>query len=414
MFQKVFHITSVKSAKTYLSGFIIILILSSLGGTALAQQSKSQLEKEKLENLKRIKEAERILQQTATEKKSTLGQLNALNQQILAREGLAGSIRSEINLLDDQISEIGSIVASMEQDLSNLKKEYASMVYAASKIDRSYDKLIFIFSSSTFRQFIMRMKYLEQYSEVRKNQVEQIQKVTDALVGQRQSAQNKKVEKSALLEQQITENNNLMALRKEQTKLISRLSKEEAALQKELQNTKQAVARLDKLIADLVKAEIARAKAEEAKGNVARTPEASRLSANFSENKKKLFWPVESGFISGKFGTHPHPILKGVMTDNPGIEIQTNQSEVIRAVFDGEVKMVASVPGMANAVIIQHGEYMTVYAKIKNVTVKRNQMVKAKDVIGEVYTDNDGISEVHFELWKNNVKLDPQAWLNTR
>lgn len=333
MIHKVFHIFNAKSVKTFLSSFIIILILCCSGSAAFAQQSKSQLEKEKLENLKRIKEAERILQQTTTERKSTLGQLNALNQQILAREGLASSIRDEISLLDNQITEIGSIVASMEQDLANLKKEYASMVYAASKIDRSYDKLIFIFSSSTFRQFIMRMKYLEQYSEVRKNQVEQIQKVTDALVGQRQSAQNKKVEKSALLEQQITENNNLMALRKEQTKLISRLNQEESALQKELQNRKQAVARLDKLIADLVKAEIARAKAEEAKGNVARTPEASRLSENFADNKKKLFWPVESGFISGKFGTHPHPILKGVMTDNPGIEIQTNQSEVIRAVW---------------------------------------------------------------------------------
>lgn len=386
---------------------IFILILSSQA----YGQNKTQLEKQKEENLRKIKEAQKILAQTETERKTSLGQLNAIKQQIEARESLISSINKEIKLLDRQIGDLGTIVFSLENDLENLKKEYGSMVYAAAKARHGHNTLTFIFSANTFYQFLMRLKYMEQYSDARKHQVDLIEKVKETLFSQRQVIEKKKVEQKSLLSEQITENNNLIALRAQQNSLVSSLNKKEAELKKELAERKSAVDKLNSLIADLVKKEIEKTAKGKATSKIGLTPEAAMLSASFEGNKSKLLWPVASGFISNKFGKQPHPILKGVEVDNLGVGIQTNTDEEVRSVFEGKVKAVASVPGMNNVVIVQHGEYHTVYARLKTVNVKTGQEVKAKDIIGSVYTDKDGIAELQFQVWKNDKKLDPQAWL---
>ncbi len=374
-------------------------------------QTKKELEKQKVENLKKIREAEKILKETTKERNVTIGQLNALNQQIEAREALIKSIGTEVVLLNNQIAEIVSIVGALETDLVKLKQEYASMIYAASKASKGYDKLTFIFSAQTFNQFLMRLKYMQQYSEARKNQIDQIEKVRDELALQKASVENKKLEKNTLLTQQVSESKNLLVLKSQQRNVINLLSKKETEIRKDLAETKKAVENLDKLIEDIIKAEIAKTKNTGATNKLGLTPEAAVISSSFEGNKARMLWPVASGFISSKFGIHPNPALKGVMDENLGVGIQTNKDEKVRAVFDGTVKAVAFVPGMNNVVIIQHGEYHTVYAKITNVVVRTGQEVKGKDILGEVYTNREGISELQFQVWKNDKKLDPQTWL---
>ncbi|CAN5294592.1 peptidoglycan DD-metalloendopeptidase family protein [soil metagenome] len=392
----------------YFATFIVFIFLLNYQAVA---QNKTQLEKEKNENLKKIKEAQQILNQTASERKSSLGQLNALVQQIKARESVIKSINKEISLLDDQIGGLNVLVTSLETDLANLKKEYANMVYAASKASKGHNTLTFIFSSNSFHQFLMRMKYMEQYANARKHQVELIEKVKETLSSQKTSIEKKKVEQKKLLDQQISENKNLIALRSKQNQVIKNLNLKEGELKKELAERKRAVDKLNTLIADLVKKEMAKTSKGAAANKIGLTPEAAMLSASFEGNKSKILWPVASGFIAQKFGKQAHPILKGVEVDNLGVGIQTNKDEKVRAVFDGKVKAVASVPGMNNVVIVQHGEYHTVYARLKEVNVKTGQDIKAKDPIGSVYTDKDGITELQFQVWKNDQKLDPQSWL---
>ncbi|MDQ3395013.1 MAG: peptidoglycan DD-metalloendopeptidase family protein, partial [Bacteroidota bacterium] len=324
------------------------------------------------------------------------------------------SISKEIRLLDKQIGNLSALVVSLENDLENLKKEYASMVYSAAKASRGHNTLTFIFSANTFHQFLMRLKYMEQYSNARKNQVELIEKVKETLSSQRQSIEKKHLEQKLLLTEQITENNNLSSLRAQKSKLVKNLGFKEAELKKELADRKSAVDKLNALIADLVKIEIEKTAKVNSPSKIGLTPEAAMLSASFEGNKSKLLWPVASGFISNKFGKQPHPILKGVEVDNLGVGIQTNKGEEVRSVFDGKVKAVASVPGMNNVVIVQHGEYHTVYARLKTVNVKTGQDVKSKEILGAVYTDKDGITELQFQVWKNDQKLDPQTWLFKR
>jgi septal ring factor EnvC (AmiA/AmiB activator) len=395
----------------------LVLFLSLISFVSLAQKSKVQLEREKRENLKRIQEANRILEETRTEKTATIGQLNAISQQVESHKKLIDGITKEIYVIESEMAGIRITTKNLQTDLKNLKTEYASMVYAASKAS-SYDKLLFIFSSSTVNQFLMRIKYMQYYAEARREQAQQIEKIRSSLMKQQKQLQAKRSEKATLLAAQLEENKKLLALKTEQAQLISKLTNREKELKNELAERAAADDKLEKLIADLIRSEIKKSARIAAKGKasdankITLTPEAANISASFEGNKQKLIWPVQSGFISGKFGKHPHPILKNIIIENQGVDIQTNKGEKVRVVFDGEVGFVASIPGKNGKIVsVQHGDYFTVYAGLREVNINPGQRIKAKDIIGEVYTDKDGISELQFQIWKNNERLDPQVWL---
>lgn len=391
-----------------LLGFVFCVLLASSG--LFGQKTKNQLEQEKRENLSKIAEAEKILNDTESEKKVTIGQLQALNQQISAREGLIKSLNEEVSLLNGEISDLSIIVNALQNDLKNLKSEYAEMIYNSYKANQGYSRLTFLFSAQTFNQLFMRLKYLEQYSEARQLQVKQIEKVTEELGQQKNQVEIKRAEQKTLLDQQLAENQKVNKLISRQNKLIQDLTKKEKDLKKELADRKKSVEKLDNLIAEIVRKEIERAKTLSS----AATNNEESFSANFESNKGKLLWPVSSGFVASKFGKHPHPVMKGIIEDNPGVDIQTQKEELIKCVHDGKVVQIAYVPGMFNVVILQHGEYYTVYSRLKEVKVKKGNLVKRSDDIGVVHTDQDGVSEVHFEVWKNYTKLNPELWLSPK
>jgi len=386
--------------------FITAFIFCFFSATLHGQKSRKDLEREKTDNLKKIEEAENILKETETEKVATLGQLKALNRQIQVRGQLIASISKEIGYLTDEIQEITIVIGALESDLEQLKKEYAAMVYSASKTRNGVNRLTFLFSASTFNQFWLRLQYIEQFGEMRRTQMVQIEKVRDALNEQKIEEENKRNEQSVLLTEQINENKKLERSKGKQTKLITELNSKQGQLKSELNTRKKAITDLDNLIANLIKKEMEREK-EKITSGVA----VSKLSASFEQNRSKLPWPVSTGFISSPFGRHPHPVLKGIIVENQGIDIQTQIGEKVLTVFDGEVVTKAFVPGMNNVVIIKHGEYYTLYAKLKNVDVQKGQAVSVSEPIGEVFTDGDGITEVQFQVWRNQKKMDPAKWL---
>jgi septal ring factor EnvC (AmiA/AmiB activator) len=390
--------------------FIVSLIfLISFG--AFAQKSKSQLQKEKQESLKKIEETERILTETGKQKKNSLGELAALNQRVRQQESLIKSIQNEISLLNSDINQKSEIISALEDDLTNLKKEYATMLFSSQKASGKLNKLMFIFSSTSFDQLLMRLKYMEQYSAARKDQAEVITRVQSILSDQVKETQNIKDEKSALLSDQLKENHQLASLKQKQNTLVKSLEKQEKQLKTELEQTRKAVAKLDKLISDIIKEELARAAREaEASKNTKKVEAAVAMSATFEGNKTKFSWPA-SGFISQKFGRQNHPVLKRIVLQNDGINIQTKQNEKVKAIFEGEVRAVAFIPSIGNSVIISHGDYFTVYSGLKDVLVNKGQKVNTNQEIGQVLTNADGISELRFQIRKNTAPVDPEQWL---
>jgi septal ring factor EnvC (AmiA/AmiB activator) len=299
------------------------------------------------------------------------------------------------------------IVISLQEDLNTLKNEYAEMVYAGYKSSQNQDKLTFLFSSNSFNQLIIRLKYFEQYGKARRYQATQIVKVEEILTIEISGIGELRTEKEILLKEELRERNKFAALKKKQNELVASLALRENELKKELDLRKNAVASITTIIENIIK--------EESKvAALASAPELKVISENFAGRKQQLPWPVGEGFISSGYGKHTHPVYKRVVIDNKGVYIQTKTAEEIKAVFDGKVSVVASIPGMNKAVIVQHGEYRTVYANLKKVYVERNQEVKINDLIGEVYTDNEGLSELYFEVWKKNSTLNPQLWLSKK
>ena len=400
-------------------GHVFFLLIFVLWVTpAGAQRNKNQLQKEKQENLDKIKETEKILSETSQQKKNSLGALSALMQRILQQEALILSIQSEIELMLMDIGENNEILKALQTDLSRLKEEYAAMVFSAQKTSGGVSKLMFLFSAATFDQLAMRMKYMEQYSAARKEQAAVINKVQEQLAEQVLVIEGKRDDKNKLLNEELTEKNNLEGLKQKQNSIVRSLTKEEKRLKNDLDESKLAVAKLDKLINDIIREEMERAArevAEAAAKNKSKEPTRVSeglvaLSNSFEENKSKFPWPA-SGFISQKFGRQNHPVLKGIVLQNDGINIQTAQSEKVRSIFLGEVRAVAFIPTLGSSIIISHGEYFTVYSGLKEVFVKKGQKLTANQEIGRVLVNSEGISELRFQIRKNTTALDPQTWL---
>jgi septal ring factor EnvC (AmiA/AmiB activator) len=144
------------------------------------------------------------------------------------------------------------------------------------------------------------------------------------------------------------------------------------------------------------------------------TKEETLLSGNFERNQGRLPWPTSNGFISGHFGIHEHPILKHVTTNNKGVYIQTPAGSSARAVFEGVVTQVFMIPGSNNAVIIQHGNYRTVYANLTQVFVREGTHVSSKQAIGKIYTDDDSDNktELYFQVWNGKNLQNPESWIS--
>jgi murein hydrolase activator len=401
--------------------FKVLLFVCLVLGTSIVhaqKKNKAQLQKERQRNLEKIKQTERILTETANQKKNSLGELNALNQRIEQQETLIISIRSEVYLLDEDIKENNDLIDALKKDVEKLKEEYATMLLSAQKSSGKINKLTFIFSAKSFDQMLMRLKYMEQYSKVRKDQAEAIAKVQGILIEQVQKTELIKDEKNKLLEEEISESDQLAGLKQKQKGVLRSLTKEEKRLKNDLEDTRKAVAQLDELINKIIKEEIERAEREarEALANKNKSPKveaAIALSSSFEENKTRFSWPA-SGFVSQKFGRQNHAVLKNVVIENDGINIQTKQDEIVKAIFDGEVLVVAFLhPPVGNTVIIKHGEYLTVYSGLKDVLVKKGQKVVSDQEIGQLQANGEGVSELRFQIRKNTEKLDPEVWLRS-
>jgi len=223
---------------------------------------------------------------------------------------------------------------------------------------------------------------------------------------------------------EVAEKKNLDKEKKEHDQMIAKIQVNEKKLRQMVAEKQKAKEKLERNIEALIKKEIEAAKKKavaSGKKNVTEknvfslTPEAQKLSSNFSGNKGSLPWPVEAGTISSSFGEHAHPTLKGVMIKNDGVDIESIKGSFARAVFAGEVSGTIDIPGSGSAVIIRHGEYISVYSNLKEIFVKKGDPIITKQKIGIINENDEGTkSEINLQIWKGFSKLNPQAWLAKR
>lgn len=382
------------------------------------KHTKKELENKKKQLQKEIEYTNELLAETKKNKKLSLTQLVTLNKKISAREELIATINTEIQVLNRQIKLNNESIGNLQKDLAKLKAEYAKMIYYAYKNRDSYNRLMFIFASSDFEQAILRLKYLQQYSDYRHKQAALILSTQKNLNDKIQELQIKKSDKGILLGSQETEKKHLSAEKTEKEQVFSELQDQESALKKDLEKKKRDAEKLQQAIQRVIERELERAQAEATKANKPKTqrlvltPESQQLSTSFANNKGKLPWPVVKGVISEHFGVHPHPLMKDVDINNNGVDIATNNGSLVRSVFEGEVKAVVNMPGAGQFVLIRHGEFFTIYSNLKDIYIKVGDKIKTKENIGSIlFDDEDSKTVMHFEVWKGQVKLDPEDWL---
>ena len=395
--------------------FPVVLFL--LLCVTLNAQTKKELQLKKKKLLEEIEYTNKLLDETKKSKDLTLDELVQLNKKIGARAEIISTINAQIRLLDKQIANKKTIVASLEDDLEELKEEYAKMIYYSYKNRSSYNRLMFVFSAENFNEAYKRLKYLQQYTAYRRRQADLITKTKLSITRELEDMQNKMKDKQRLLDSKRTEKNKLTSEKVQQERVVIELKQKEKDLLKDLKRKQLTAQKLEKAIEEIIKEEIRKAReAAMKKGKSSEgfpmTPEAQKLSASFAANKGKLPWPVEQGVITGQFGTHPHPVLTQVTVKNNGVDISTSEGAIARSVFEGEVSRVIIIPGEGKSVLVRHGEYLTVYSYLSSVFVKTGDKITTKQQLGVLVSDvANARTSIHFELWKGMDRLNPEYWI---
>lgn len=437
---------------------IITLIFSFLILTLTIGQTVKELEAQRKNALKQLETTSKVLSETKKTQRTSLNKLTIIKKSINERKSLINNIDKEINVLDSEMSKLTTETRKLQKQLEVYKSEYVELIREAYINRNIYSQITFVLSAKTFDQSFRRLRYMKEITDYRKSQVEKIENTKQEIAQKTNKLEEHKKTQVDIKEQKNSEAKKLINDQKKENTVYVELKKKEKTLQTDLKKQQKIANDLNNKIERLIAEEIRKAEerarierekalekeriakeklAKETKGrkkdvaakepekeiekptpkssstNYALTKEEKLISGNFSANAGRLPWPVEKGFISGKFGVQPHPALKYVTTNNKGIYIQTPAKSDARAVFEGIVTQRFSVPGSNNGVIIQHGQYRTVYANLTQIYVRIGEKVSAKQKIGQIYTDNDSDNktELYFQIRKDKSILNPESWI---
>ncbi|MCH5224996.1 MAG: peptidoglycan DD-metalloendopeptidase family protein [Muribaculaceae bacterium] len=158
----------------------------------------------------------------------------------------------------------------------------------------------------------------------------------------------------------------------------------------------------------------ARKRAPRGESKSSSNSQSTPVSDSFQDMRGKLPNPSSGSFvITSRFGRQHLPDLPDVEYDNPGIDAESDPGASAKAVFKGKVSGVYLLPGYNTVVIVNHGNYYTVYGNIANPAVKNGDNVEAGTSLGTLALKDEDSSHsaIHFEVWKNREKLNPQDWL---
>ena len=422
----------------------IVLLALSLSTVVYGQKSAAvrQLEQQRKEALADIEETNKLLQETAQTAKTSLNRLNLLSKQILSRKKVISLLNQELDEIEKDILNIQGQLRTLKRELGDKQTNYGKSMRGLYKRHSSQDKLLFILSAESFSQSMRRMRYLREYADWQKRQANDIVEKQAEISRKQAEMEKTRAEKRVLLGTRQEESKKLESEEASQKEEVQLLNKRQKDLKADLQKKRRQAEALNRQIEKQIAEEIARAEAEakaareraererrareqaaepireervaDTKGGYAMTKAEKQLSDNFANNRGRLPYPVAGRHtIVSTFGEQQHQELKYVRTSNSGIDIQTSPGADARAVFNGEVTRVFVVPGYNNSVIVRHGNYLTVYSNLSQVYVKAGDRVSTRQAIGRIYSDpEDGNSTIlHFQLWKEKTKLNPQPWL---
>lgn len=390
---------------------VIILTGSLIFFSSINGQSRTELEDRRKKTINEIAYVDNLLKSTSKEKSESMKSLSIVSRKLDLREIVLSGMREEIYLLNYRIELNTLAVNIMEEDLIDLKEDYARAVLNSYRLKKGNPELVYILSAEDFNQGYKRLKYLQQVTKYRRRESVIIMELKDQIQNSKQKLQSDLADISDLKTKEEKQKILLQKEKSNKQEIIKSLSRKEKQLKKELEEKKKIARRIENEISRLIEEERKRAT------TTIVTAEQKLIGDNFLDNKGRLPWPVEQGVVTSHFGVQKHPEFKYLTEDNIGIEITSSGKVSARAVFKGEVAKIFSIPGANMTVIVRHGKYLSVYANLVNVKVKAGDVVALKQSIGDVFSDpkENSNSLLKFMIFENERKyLDPESWLSKK
>ncbi|MFY9242550.1 MAG: peptidoglycan DD-metalloendopeptidase family protein [Polaribacter sp.] len=400
------------------SFFIVFFTLFMLSVSAFSQ-TKKQLEEQRLKYKSEIQKLNSLISSEKKKEKNALDDLSDINLKIDMRNQLITTIKAEAKILSIEIKAKEKKLKRLNNNLKDLKEDYASMIFKSYKSKSQQSRTMFLLSSQNFYQAYKRLEYMKQYRSFRKKQGEEIEVQASIVKSFKDSLVSQKKVKETLL---VTENNQKKEIeldKKKQEELITIIKRKESKYRKDLQNS----IKQEKIIADkidkLIREAIAKANKEvknqpvsASKDEFILSPEAKALAAKFELNKAKLPWPVKESIITRKFGVQPHPTIGGITINSTGLHFATRENSYAESIFDGIVLGIQLTAEGRKNVLIQHGNYISTYKNLETSLVKKGDKVNTGERIGKIFTNKvTGKTTLIFVLFKNTTRLNPSEWI---
>jgi septal ring factor EnvC (AmiA/AmiB activator) len=387
-----------------------LLIICSIG-YAQPGDDDVNLESKQKKLEARVQKTKKLLEETRRTKKRSFAELALLKKQIMLREQLVSGLSYQIIKVEDEISRMSGLISSIENDIQLFQKNYANLAYVAYKTqDNVLSVWLWIFASSSLRQSYDRLIYFKEFSKYRKEQIIAILKLKTHLLKRREYLQSRRNEKTILINKQFKEKEELASAKAEKDKLYDQLKSSEQEYRQQLKIYKKDLAQIRRQIREMVLE--ARKSKQESHELAAST---DRMSSSFEKNRGKLPWPVSmsSAFITGYFGKTTTE--SGGEVINDGVYITVPKNEKVRAVYGGVVTMVGKIPSVGNVVIIQHGDYRTVYANLESVYISKGDSIEMLKEIGRVKTHaKTGDTQLYFQIYREFNPVNPMSWISEK
>lgn len=368
----------------------------------------SSLDLRQKEIQEKVAKTESLLQDAKRSKKRSASELGLLQKQVELRASLLNALNNNISGIDEEIIRINEMNVQMEKDIVSFQNGYAKSAAISYKTQDDLSMLLWIFSSKSFTQAYDRTVYFKEFSRYRKNQILLIKRTRKYLADKKAEKEGKKNEKESLLGQRVEEKKRLDNAVNEKSQAFNEFRRNESRYNKEISNFKAELAEIRMRIKQLVLA-------SKREVSSRKTEVIEKLSNNFENNKGKLPWPMPSnaGVVTGEFGKTTSPTGGEIVND--GIFITTKTGQRVRSIYNGTVTMITNVPSYGKVVIIQHGDYRSVYANLEEVFVKRGDQVNVLHEIGSVKTnEHTGDTQLYFQIYKNFNPVNPMSWIGGR
>lgn len=405
--------------KTILTMFLAILMV---GLPSFAQNTKEQeSRKAKLEKDIAIIDAQ--LKENSKKTGTAQSSLALVQKQIENRRELLAESEKEINRLNGQIASKQAEIDIIQARLDTLSAYYSKLVKSAYKNRDAKVWYMYILSSDNIGQAFRRIGYLRGLSGKMNTQAEKIMAAKEELEKETQKLLVLKDEAEALRQQREKEMANLRAEEAQSKTLIASLQKEKSKYQNELNQKRRQMEALNKEIQKIIREATQQQSKNQSKSSSSNKSSSSKnssssnktvidqaLNTEFAKNKGKLPWPVD-GPVVDKYGQRYHPVYKNVkLPFNDGIGIAVSPGTQVKAIFDGVVQRIAIIPGYNQCVIVQHGNYFSLYCKLGSTSVKVGDKIKTGQVLGTVDTIN-GETQLHLQIWNGTSPQNPELWL---